>query len=460
MKVGDGVERCPTGVPGFDEITEGGFIRGSIVLLAGNPGTGKSTFSARFIHDGALRWGEPGVYVSFAEPRRRFYEFMRQYNMDLELLENKGLVSFIQVPTVINRGAIESIVDNIVKTTLRMKAKRLVIDSITPLIQILRPVEARAMLHNAVYSLAASFNVTTILVADLPVGETRIGYSVEEFIADAVIILRLDYSKPGAYRRYMHIIKMRGTSLADVSLEYSIMPKIGFIIHTPLNLAKVYMDKNSKVLTHIEGLDKLLSGGLIKGTSTLIIGPSGSGKTLLTLTIAAENALRGAKILYVSFDEPVSQLNETLRLLGYDPLKLSPIGLKMVYIDPYTITPGKLRYTLKNLAIEQGFGKDLVIIDGLSSLLRVLGNTDFMRMIEELVLLFKNENTPLIMNMAREYFKDNGLLETIVDNIIVLRMKIQDDIVLRELMILKSRMNIVDNRWHRLVLEEGRLKVI
>ncbi len=454
------LSRCPTGVPGFDEVTEGGLVRGTLTLLAGNPGTGKTLFAARFIYTGATKWNEPGVYVSFAEPRKRFYEFMRQFDMDFESLEAKGLFSFIQIPTAISREAVATLTDNIFKTVMRIGAKRLVIDSITPLMHILGPIETRAMLHNAIYNLALLFNVTSILIADLPIGEQRIGYSVEEFIADTVIILKLDYSKPGSYRRYMNIIKMRGTSLAEVSLEYSIMPKLGLVVHTPLSLGRTYISRSERINTYIEGLDNLLGGGIIKGSSTLIIGPSGSGKTLLTLSIAAENVKHGNNVLYISFDEPVSQLAETLSLLGYNHQQLEATGLKMVYVDPYTVTPGKLRHLMKDLVMGKGFGKDLVIIDGLSALYRILDEEEFTRVSEELVLLFKNEGISLIMNMARDYFQEGGLLETIADNILVLRINPGSTQVRRELIILKSRMNIVDNRWHELALEEGRLKVI
>ena len=220
------------------------------------------------------------------------------------------------------------------------------------------------------------------------------------------------------------------------------------------------MDKSSRIRTFVKGLDELLSGGIIKGTSTLVIGPSGSGKTLLTLSTAAENALRGRRVLYISLDEPVSQLNETLVLLGYNPFKLHASGLRIVYVDPYTVTPGRLRYLLKELAIESGLGKDLVIIDGLSSLYRILGDVEFERVVEELILLFKNENIPVIMSMARDYFRDGGLLDTIVDNVIVLRINLKDDMVTRELMVLKSRMNLTDNKWHRMILKDGKLQVV
>jgi len=403
---------------------------------------------------------EPGVYVSFAEPRKRFYSFMKQYNMDFEYLESKGLVSFIQIPTVISRNTVASMTDSIFRTIMKMKAKRLDIDSITPIMQALGPLEARATLHNAIYNLATLFNVTIILIADLPIGESKIGYSVEEFIADTVIILRLEYSKPGAYRRYMNIVKMRGTALAEISLEYSIIPNIGFVVHRPLSLGNAYMDRSSRIETYIEGLDNLLGGGLIKGTSTLIIGPSGSGKTLLTLSMSAENAKRGRRVLYISFDEPVSQLRETLTLLGYDVADLEMSGLKIIYIDPYTVTPGRLRLILRELALEKGFGRDLVVIDGLSALHRIFSDNEFEKIVEELILLFKNENIPIVMSIARDYFRDGPLLETLVDNVIVIRMILSDKNVRRELMVLKSRMNIVDNKWHDIVVEGTRIKIL
>jgi len=452
-------ERCPTGVPGFDEVTGGGFVRGSVVLLVGNPGTGKSIFAARFIHDGALKWREPGVYVSFVEPRKRFYMYMKQFDMDLEKLEAEGLISFIQVPTVVSKEAVSSILDNIFKTLSELNAKRLVIDSITPIIMSLGPLETRATLHNAIYMLSNLFNVTTILITDLPLGSSKIGFGVEEFIADTVILLRLDYSRQGVYRRYMYILKMRGASLVEVPLEYSIMPRLGLVIHTSpsLNLGKVNISRSTRMKTYIEGLDNLLGGGLVRGSSTLIIGPSGSGKTLLMLTIAAENVKHGNKVLYVSFDEPPLQLAETLSLLGYNYKQLEANGLQISYVNPYMMSPGKLGHLMKELG---GFKKDLVLMDGLLALYHVLGEEEFMHTFKELALLSKSTGTTLIISITRDYFREGGLLETIADNILVLRISSDNKRIRREILILKSRMNIADSCWHELKLEKDKLSII
>jgi len=64
------VSRCPTGIPEFDKLLEGGLPRGSVVILAGAPGTGKTIFSAKFIYEGAVRYDEPGVFLNFLRLRK------------------------------------------------------------------------------------------------------------------------------------------------------------------------------------------------------------------------------------------------------------------------------------------------------------------------------------------------------------------------------------------------------
>ena len=66
------IKRISTGVDNLDSIVEGGFPRGSLTLLAGNPGTGKTVFSAQFLWVGAEKYDENGVYVSFAEKGKHF----------------------------------------------------------------------------------------------------------------------------------------------------------------------------------------------------------------------------------------------------------------------------------------------------------------------------------------------------------------------------------------------------
>ena len=62
-----GTNRARSGITGFDELTNGGLIRNRAYLTAGSAGTGKTIFSIQFIHSGAVKYGERGVYVTLEE---------------------------------------------------------------------------------------------------------------------------------------------------------------------------------------------------------------------------------------------------------------------------------------------------------------------------------------------------------------------------------------------------------
>jgi circadian clock protein KaiC len=95
---------APSGIDGLDELIGGGFPRSGLIVLAGNPGTGKTIFSAQFLYRGAVEHGERGVYVSFAEDKNQFYRNMGALGLDLEKLEKEGLFSFLDMLTVREAG--------------------------------------------------------------------------------------------------------------------------------------------------------------------------------------------------------------------------------------------------------------------------------------------------------------------------------------------------------------------
>src|SRR5205809_2993622 len=83
--------RVGTGVPGLDEMLEGGFPAGSLVTLAGRPGTGKTIFASQFLYQGARDAEEPGMYVSMLEGRKAYLRNLARLGFDILPLEKKGL---------------------------------------------------------------------------------------------------------------------------------------------------------------------------------------------------------------------------------------------------------------------------------------------------------------------------------------------------------------------------------
>ena len=91
-------ELMPTGIEGLDHLLRGGLVRGNSLLVEGPPGSGKTTFAVRMIHEGIVRWGEPGLIVTFEEFPKQIYQEAFGYGVDLAALEKSGKLRVVWTP--------------------------------------------------------------------------------------------------------------------------------------------------------------------------------------------------------------------------------------------------------------------------------------------------------------------------------------------------------------------------
>ena len=269
--------RVPTGIDGLDPLIEGGFPRGSLVLLAGNPGTGKTIFSMQFLYKGAEDCGENGVYVSFAENWDTIiYNTSRLFGRDLRNNEEgHGTVKILDFTTVTEKG-LSTILEMILEEVTLLKAKRLVIDSFSAMAQAFKePIEARIIIHNILGKLVRQLGCTTILIVEVPTGSEKIGISIEEFVADGVIVLRKD-SYDGRLIREIEIPKLRGTKIEQQRFLFTL--NRGFKVFPSFSNKKVgnpnKFEPTRGTKTHypsgIPELDEILGGeGYPRGSSVL-----------------------------------------------------------------------------------------------------------------------------------------------------------------------------------------------
>ena len=109
-----------TGISGFDKLVGGGFERGATIVLCGTPGTAKTIFSTEFIYNGAAKFGEKGLYVTFEETRPQVFAQAEQFGWDLQRYEKKGLLQIVCVPAEeINYETVERIISIIKKEKIQ-----------------------------------------------------------------------------------------------------------------------------------------------------------------------------------------------------------------------------------------------------------------------------------------------------------------------------------------------------
>ena len=214
-------ERVKTGVPGLDEITGGGLIPKNLVLLTGTAGTGKTTTCCQFVYEGATKYKENGVYVTFEEPVESIKSSCSNYGMDFAKLEEEGKVAFVKYDPF----HIEDIYELIETSIKKIDAKRVVIDSISALgLYVKETPEIRRMIFNIAF-LLRRLNCTAILISEiLPMQESLSRFGVEEFVTDGVIVLY--YTRKGpSFSRAITVWKMRGSHHSSKMHPYSITNK-------------------------------------------------------------------------------------------------------------------------------------------------------------------------------------------------------------------------------------------
>jgi KaiC/GvpD/RAD55 family RecA-like ATPase len=216
-------ERVKTGVPGLDELIEGGIPKDFIILVAGSSGTGKTTMLMKFLAQG-VQDGEKCVYIGLGESEDVISKCMARYGLDLQALAEDNKLTFAAVPTMefkYLKEIVQALDDNV---------KRLVIDPISALV--FRYEEGTDLRENLreLVELIREKGVTCMVSTEVLEGSPSISrFGIEDFLADGIIVLY--YIKEGAKRfRGLEIRKMRGTHHSDLIHLYKLGDK-GFQVY-------------------------------------------------------------------------------------------------------------------------------------------------------------------------------------------------------------------------------------
>ncbi|HII61307.1 ATPase domain-containing protein [Pyrococcus horikoshii] len=437
------------GIEYFDKyILRGGFPNGSMILIVGEPGTGKTILSATYLYNGAKKFGEKGMYISLAETKWEFYKGMKQLGMDFEELENNGLFKFIDLVTV-SKDAVEKEIELLMSEISSFHPKRIVIDSISVFTQLLGAEKTRIFLHTILGRFIKANDATALLIAEKPIGSKTIGYGVEEFVVDGVIILK--YKSFGEVtRRVMEIPKMRRRKIERAEYEYVITKNgIEFLTIPELKISeKDYTSE--KITTGIERLDEMLDGGIYKGSSVLIVGMTGTGKTTFSLHFAIANALQGRKVAYITFEEPIDQIIRSAKNYGMPIEEVLGRNLKIFAWVPESKTPVHTYIKIKEIIEE--FKPEALIIDSLTALREHLDEKELTKMLRYLQLLTKEKRITTYFTFTEEAKFDvvpfTGA-STMVDVIILLKYEIENEKIEKRLAIIKARGSNHSRKIHK-----------
>lgn len=221
-------KKVKTGIPGFDELVEGGLPEGYCYTIAGGPGSGKTTFGIQFVYNGITKYGENGVYLSFDESPRSIRDSALNLGMSLKELEEAGKLVIVdaspirmEVGKYVARSPamlglpnfnIDTVLNIVHKVADRIDAKRIVVDSLTSLlIQYSDPFVVRKESLSLIRSLSEAERYTSLLLSETSEGDEGTQFKTEMFLVNGVVLLHS--IKKGEERiRAVEILKMRGVN--------------------------------------------------------------------------------------------------------------------------------------------------------------------------------------------------------------------------------------------------------
>jgi circadian clock protein KaiC len=365
------VEKTPSGITGFDQITGGGLPRGRATLICGAPGSGKTIFAIEFLVRGA-ELGDPGVFLAFEESAEDLGRNVASLGFDLQRLqaEKKLTVDYVHLdPNEIEEAggySLDGLFVRLGHAIDSVGAKRVAIDTLEVLFQTLKDTSTLRSEIQRLFRFLKERGVTAVVTAEAGV-HTLTRQGLEEYVSDCVVWLGQTVFDQSA-TRFMRIVKYRGSDHGTNEYPF-LIDDTGFSVVPATSLQLDYEVNDDRVSSGVSGLDGMLGGrGYFRTSTILVSGAAGSGKSILAAHLANATCQRGERCMVFAFEESPSQIVRNMRSVGLDLDKWRSRGLLELRATRPSLYGLEMHLVSMHKAIA-AFKPRAVIVDPISSLM-------------------------------------------------------------------------------------------
>ncbi len=319
------VEKLPTGMAGFDFISNGGLPKSRTTLVAGTAGSAKTVFAVQFLAEGILQHREPRVFVTFEESSSDIRANMIGFGWDIEGWEAQSSWAFVDVSPqpedesiVVGDYDLGALLARIEHAVKRIGAVRVSIDSLGAVFsRFNRDTLIRSELLRIAIRLK-HMGVTTLMTCERTSDYGEISrYGIEEFITDNVVILR-NALEDEKRRRTIEILKFRGTSHQKGEFPLTVVPDAGIVVVPISSVTLAQPSSSERATSGNMQLDQMCGSGFFRNSVTLVSGATGTGKTLLTTEFLNGGLSRSERCLLFAFEESQEQFLRNAQGWGID----------------------------------------------------------------------------------------------------------------------------------------------
>ncbi|MGZ3365532.1 MAG: circadian clock protein KaiC, partial [Caulobacteraceae bacterium] len=362
--------KAPTGVTGLDDITLGGLPQGRPTLLCGSAGCGKTLMAMTFLVNGATRFDEPGVFMSFEERSEDLAANVASLGYDVAALiaDKKLVIDHVRIePSEIEVSGefdFEPLFVRLGYAIDQIGAKRVVLDTVEALFSGFKDQAVLRAELRRLFGWLKDRQVTAVITGERGEGQmTR--YGIEEYVSDCVILLDNRVHDQVTTRR-LRIVKYRGSSHG--TNEYPFLIDDRGVSVMPITSAGLRHRISSDIMpTGVADLDAMFGrGGFYRGSSVLLSGLAGTGKSTFSAWFANSVCMRGERCLYFAFEESPDQIVRNMRSAGIDLQKHVDSGLLMFESARPTLYGLEMHLTRMHRDIEQ-FAPSAVVVDPISA---------------------------------------------------------------------------------------------
>jgi len=306
-----------TGIAGLDLVLGGGLEPGSVVVVAGAPGTGKTILAQQMCFARATTEHKCVYYTTMSEPHNKLVQHLADFTFfDPESLGPR--VEYIHMGDFLGssrQDGLGALISEIVRKTLDEEPSIVVVDSAKMLGDFADKRELRRALYDLTGRLSRTGTVLLLLGEYTP---DELRSEVAFSLADGIIQLEYEAREP-IDRRWLRVIKMRGGSHLSGKHTLRIGPP-GVEVFPRIETLVPHLETPvaGQVPSGTPGLDDLMGGGARQGDASLVTGPSGVGKTIFGLRWLLQGMERGENCLYVTFQDTPAQLTSVAAGFGWD----------------------------------------------------------------------------------------------------------------------------------------------